>query len=194
MWHSRRNTWDLDCWLEGWLWPMVTESLYSPQNLHICSQIFCTAALLILKETVLIGDPESYPLNNSKSRACLCRLWVWLCWGVVWWCGADIICPGIIIIRLGCFPPPTAPRSWTTAGCQPMGSLAQARFLTSLCTWGRTESTSPPDTVKNSPEIFPEYHLMLEALRWASSVEPHQLYFDLNDQAEHDTAIRGSPP
>ena len=83
MWHSRRNTWDLDCWLEGWLWPMVTESLYSPQNLHICSQIFCTAALLILKETVLIGDPESYPLNNSKSRACLCRLWVWLCWGVM---------------------------------------------------------------------------------------------------------------
>ena len=142
MWHSRRNTWDLDCWLEGWLWPMGTESLYSPQNLYICSQIFCTAALLILKETGLIGDPESYPLNNSKSRACLCRLWVWLCWGVVWWCGADIICPGIIIIGLGCFSPPTAPRSWTTAGCQPMGSLAQARFSTSLLTWGRTESTS----------------------------------------------------
>ena len=46
---------------------MVTESLYSPQNLHICSQIFCTAALLILKETVLIGDPEAVLHSDWKS-------------------------------------------------------------------------------------------------------------------------------
>jgi len=38
---------------------MVTESLYSPQNLHICSQI--------LKETVLIGDAEAVLHSDWKS-------------------------------------------------------------------------------------------------------------------------------
>ena len=40
---------------------MVTESLYSPQNLHICSQIFCTAAL--------IGDSFTLWLEIRKASA-----------------------------------------------------------------------------------------------------------------------------